>query len=358
MKATVFFKKQFLFVLALAAFCLNADGQQLNKPVRIGTKLFPPFVVEGSNGELTGFSIEYWETIAKQLNIDFEYVKADNVQTMLDNLKNGVTEAAISGISTTSQRETDFDFSYSYKNSGLGILVLNNKHFNFLHAITRVLSNKQVWISLVAFIAFIIAGGHVLWFFERGQNAISDEYCKGIEEGCWCAFAVSTTIGFGDIAPKRKLGRLAAIPLALAGFIVMGTVMSVLGIDFLNAQTKPVLTVNDLRNKNVAVIENTTSEKEVKKYKLKNLVLVKSFDGAIKAIDSGNVDAVVYDYPVLQNFVKVNGTKKYTIASEMFALQDYSIAFPSNSSLVEEVNRAHLRIQESGIYRELVRKYF
>ena len=68
-------------------------------------------------------------------------------------------------------------------------------------------------------------------------------------------------------------------------------------------------------------------------------------------------DAVVYDYPVLLNYVKEN-SDKVSLVQGMFDKQYYGFVFPKNSKLKREVDIAMLKLYEDGTYENLYKKWF
>lgn len=74
------------------------------------------------NGDLTGFSIELWNDIAKRLGWSTEYVDVGSVGGQLSAVASGQADVAIGGISLTADRERSFDFSHPTLDAGLQII--------------------------------------------------------------------------------------------------------------------------------------------------------------------------------------------------------------------------------------------
>jgi ABC-type proline/glycine betaine transport system substrate-binding protein len=90
--------------------------------LRVVTQRSEPFVSYQDRG-YTGFSIELWEKIANQIEREYEIYAVDTIAKLLDDVKRGAADVAISGIGITSQRELNLDFSHAYYESGLQIMV-------------------------------------------------------------------------------------------------------------------------------------------------------------------------------------------------------------------------------------------
>ena len=74
-------------------------------------------------GQLTGFSVELWNEIAKQLNLKSEFVVKPTVKELLASVNSHEAALGIAAISITAEREMQWDFSQPMFDAGLQILV-------------------------------------------------------------------------------------------------------------------------------------------------------------------------------------------------------------------------------------------
>jgi polar amino acid transport system substrate-binding protein len=79
---------------------------------------------------------------------------------------------------------------------------------------------------------------------------------------------------------------------------------------------------------------------------------------AYQALQDGQVDAVVYDAPVLLFYAAHEGKGKVQTAGAIFRKENYGIVFPSNSPYRKPVNEALLKLKENGTYDQLYTKWF
>src|SRR5438552_18649516 len=93
----------FLFLLASAAAVF---AQPKAEKLRVATRLVRPFVFE-EKGQLTGFSIELWQEISKQLNVKSELVVKPSVREWLDATRPKEAGLAIAAIPITADREKE-----------------------------------------------------------------------------------------------------------------------------------------------------------------------------------------------------------------------------------------------------------
>jgi polar amino acid transport system substrate-binding protein len=317
---------------------------------------FEPSVIQKDDGSLTGFDIELWDEIANRAGINYTYHTVPFGQ-ILEDLHRGKADVGLAGISMTEAREKDIDFSFPYLNASLHIMVRSEKEFD-TWATLRSFLNTNVLMAFVYLLLFVALCGHVVWFAERGQDAISDEYFPGIFESFWWAFVTMTTVGYGDIAPRKWLGRLIAVVVMFAGIAFFGWFIAILAASVETESLKSKIeSPRDLFGVDVATKKGTTSDIALQKANAR-IHYHASIANAAEALASGKVQAVVMDKPALEYFLKRKGRNRFALVGKSFALQHYGIAFAHESPLREQVNQALLHLIEDGTYGRLFDKYF
>jgi polar amino acid transport system substrate-binding protein len=325
------------------------------KPLNVAIEMLAPCVMQ-SKGAYTGFEIELWEEISKELGLESAYYETD-MEGIFTDLTKGSAQVGFSCITINHEREKLVDFSHHTLDSGLRILVLNKKKFSLIETLKSLFS-PLVLKSLTYLGLFILICGNIFWWVEKGRKFISNRYFPGIFQAFWYVLVTMTTVGYGDIVPRKWVGRVMA-------FLVM-----LIGIGFFAwaiAQLSSVITLQrlhsditgpqDLRNRVVATVEGTTSIPT-----LKNLgavvVPVKLIDKAYKKLLQGEVEAVVFDAPAILYYVQNEGAGKVQVIGPLFDIQYYGFLFPEGSQLREPVNRAFLKLRTNGTYDRLYNKWF
>ena len=121
---------------------------------------------------------------------------------------------------------------------------------------------------------------------------------------------------------------------------------------------KDISDVKSLKGKVVATKLGTTSEDFVKKEaKAKDVKLFPNNDAMFMELMTGGADAVVFDSPVIADFVRKTGKDSVKIVGPLYQGQSYGIGFPKGSELVEKVNAALKKLKDSGAYKELYIKW-
>ena len=114
-----------LLKLALCAFigAIMIMGTAHAKQLIVGVDAnFRPFEFKNDQGEFTGFDVQLWDAIAKDLGLDYKWQTMD-FNGLIPALQSNSIDAAIAGMTIKSAREEVVDFSYPYYDAGLVILV-------------------------------------------------------------------------------------------------------------------------------------------------------------------------------------------------------------------------------------------
>ena len=210
---------------------------------------FPPFEFKDpKTGQHTGFDVELWDAIAREIGVEYDLQPMD-FNGIIPGLQSGQIDAGIAGMTIKPERAKVVDFSDPYYNAGLLILV------------------------------------------KAGRTDIDK--------------------------------------------------------------------VEDLEGKLVATKLGTTSDDFLKKNaKAKEIKLYPNNDAMFMELMMGGVDAVMFDSPVIANFVREVGKEKVKVVGPLYMGQSYGIGFPKGSTLVDKVNKAIKKIKDDGTYRTLYLKWF
>ena len=242
--------KRFRTILAavcvMAVLCTPAAAKTLT--VATDTN-FPPFEFKDASGKHTGFDVELWDAIARQLGMDYKLQPMD-FNGIIPGLQTGQLDAGIAGMTIKPERAEVIDFSDPYYNAGLLIMV--------------------------------------------------------------------------------------------------------------KADNTDVNGIEDLKGKVVSTKLGTTSEDFVKKNaNAEEVKLFPNNDAMILELMSGGADAVVFDSPLLANFMRSDAGKgKVKVVGPLYMGQSYGIGFPKGSPLTAKVNEALKKLRESGAYDALYMKWF
>lgn len=349
-----------LFALLLAMCAPVAFAQSARRTLTVSTRPVAPFVVR-QNDRLTGFSVDLWSAIAERIGVETRWQPQNSVTDMLGAVQTNRADMALAAISITSDREKQFDFSQPIFNAGLQILVREHpgSDSEIMQALHELLSPEVIrFVVLVGVLVVIPA--HLVWFAERHRKSEgvceTDRYIPGIFKSIWWAAATLSTQA--DEMPKTVIGRLIAI---------VWMFVSVVFVAYFTAQVTASLTVKQLRvsikgpgdlpGKKVATIAGSTAEQYLKDKRV-DLHAYNQIEQAFAALNAGDVEAVVYDAPVLLYYASHEGKGTAVTVGNIFKSEGYGILFPTGSALRKPVNQALLQLKEDGTYDKLYARWF
>ena len=349
--------------LALAAIAMASPVQAQTGPqeVHVVTRVLPPLVVD-QQGQLGGFSIELWNKVAERLQVKTTYHVAPDVRALLEEIRSGKAEVGISAVSITSAREREFEFSQPMMNAGLQIMVRGKGQdagSNPLWDLLGLLFSTTILVWLGIALLLILVPAHLVWLLERGHKdgiIPTRNYFPGIFYAMyWAAGTLATQ---GEQMPRQWLARSIAVLWMFTGVVFVA---------FYTAQLAATLTVqqiqggingpDDLQGKKVATTRGSTAAAFLRELKA-DVQEVSQIDEAYQALLSKDVDAVVFDAPVLLFKAANEGKGRVQMVGAIFRKEDYGIVFPPNSALRKNVNNALLGLREDGTYQQLYDKWF
>jgi ABC-type amino acid transport substrate-binding protein len=113
----------------------------------------------------------------------------------------------------------------------------------------------------------------------------------------------------------------------------------------------------DLFGKRVATVEKSTAAEYLAAQGIRAVEL-EDVEKAYHLLETGRVDAIVYDAPVLQHYASKKAKGKVQVVGLIFKEKSYGIALPRKSDLRDRINIALLQLEESGEYEEVNKKWF
>jgi ABC-type amino acid transport substrate-binding protein len=334
----------------------SVSAQEAPRKIVIGTREAPPFAMKAEGGRWTGISLELWREIASELQLQYE-VREYDLQGLLDAVASGEVDAGVAALTVTGDREAIMDFSHPFYTTGFGIAVARLDAARGFGLLGRVLNMR--FLHAVGIIALVLLGfGVLVWLVEHRRNAeqFSAKPGEGIWDGFWWA-AVTALVGYGDKVPRTVLGKIIglvwmfAAAILLAGFIA--ALSSALTVSQLEA---PIRGPEDLVSARVATLAGSTSEAYLREERIP-FQHYPDLPAAVQAVADHQVDAAVYDLPLLKYRVNQSFASDVEVLPQTFGRQDYSIALPTGSPLRESINRTLLSERIRAAWQDILFRY-
>ncbi|BAZ16727.1 extracellular solute-binding protein [Calothrix sp. NIES-4071] len=348
-----------LIVLLLLHAHPGASQQNPSKKtLQVATKIIPPFVFQDKD-KLSGFSIDLWRSIAKEMGADFKFIVYPTVPDILNQVEQKKVDLGIAAISITAERQKKFDFSLPMFAGGLQIMVRSSDGKNNIFPNLLQMFFSPTLLQLVGIaLALIIIAAHIIWLLERHhqEGIISKSYFPGIFKASWWAAATLATQA--DEMPKGPLGRMIAVIWMFIGVIFVAyftaTVTTAMTVQQLQGDIRGI---QDLPGRVVVTTAGSTAS-EFLRYSRIKAVEVASIDKAYDALLKNQADALVFDSPVLLYYTANEGKGKVEIVGSIFQEENYGIVLPNNSPYRREINSALLTLKENAAYKTLYEKWF
>lgn len=348
--------------LAQPAFAQNASlvaspGQKLN----VTTRLVAPMVMKDDKGQLTGFSIDLWAAIARDLNVTFEMKEIVTLPDLLASVRDKSADLAIAAISITAEREREFDFSQPILDAGLQIMVRADRGGPppLYATLWNVMTSGPMRDLFGLMLVLVLLPVPIVWLLERRNPAsVVHAETKPAQVGNSLWWSITAMAGQATDMPRSFLGRTMAILWMFTGVVFISyftaTVTASLTVKQLDSA---ISKLEDLSGKRVGTVRASSTEAFLKSQRVDAIGFVQISE-AFAALQGDRLDAVVFDAPVLNYYASREGKGKVIAVGTVLKPESYGILFADDSPTRKAVNQSLLRLKESGEHEAIRRKWF
>jgi polar amino acid transport system substrate-binding protein len=342
-----------LILSFMLLFSLYAQSETL----KIGIKPSEPWVMYDQNvseekRKPIGFSIDLWNKIAQELNVDTQWVYYNSTSELIEAAQKGEVDAAISAVTITSSREELIDFSSSMYELGLQVMVDASKSSaSVLELMGKEIKKMMNLETTLMFLLFLLVTIHLRWFVDKKDeksDLFAKDYKRGIIDAFWWGITMLIT---WETPPSKGLARVIDLMWHIVGILAV-SILTAIVTSALTAQAigGSIRSEKDLAGKFVAAVATDAPRKYVEKIGA-NVIPVKTLEEGIALVRSGKAEALVHDGPRLVYLAnKINKKEKKNVlmvAPFTFNPQNYGIVFPSESKLKERTDRVLLKLREA-----------
>ncbi len=328
----------------------------------VAARTLPPFVIY-DEGTYSGFEVDLVRLIAAHLGMTVEVYAVDTVAKQVDDIHRGLAAVGLGGVAITGHREEAIDFSLPLLDTGLTIMTATrgseavwDRILVFLHAIW---GSDLPWL-LVVFAVAVLVAAHVIWWLERKHNAdFAVPYRRGIWDSFYWSVVTMSTVGYGDKVARGRSGRLFALIWIALGTLVFASFTAAIASSLAVSELRGDIDgPTDLPGNRVATVHNSAGHAYLTGIGV-GPVVVHDLEQAYDLLARGEVEAVVFDAPVLRFHVSREGEGEVTTVGPLFDKVQYGLMVSEDDiELRERIDLALLDLIESGAYQHIYNRWF
>ena len=347
--------------LAAPLDCALAVERRPTAPLRVAVYDVPPYGTVGSDGALSGLSVDLWRRVAEDLEWEYRLTPVSQMETILSGLEQGRFDAAIGAITITPEREARIDFSYPTHRSGVAV-ALPKETGPLAAIVSYVTVAADLGTLIVGIFALLLLLGVVIWLIERPGRSSKpppEDSVVTLRDGLYWAVVTMTTVGYGDKTPKTPLGRLVAIVWMLSS-VALVSLLSASLVSRLTAErveNSSIRAESDLTGKKLAAVAQSSGAEYLDELHLK----YEKYDNLAEALSSlanGQSNAVVNSVGALQYLVAARFAQVIRVPRVLLAPAFMAIALPDHSPLKKPIDRALIKITASPEWKSVEELYF
>ena len=345
-----------LFVPLLAIAGTDDANQGHSSALVVGVKHAPPFAIKQEGGQWSGISVELWRDLAEGMKLEYRFQERD-LPSLLAGVEKGELDAAVGALTVTAERARRMDFSHPFYTSGLSIAVPADPSSAWLSVVKGFFTWQFLNVVTALFLLLLVIG-ILVWLFEHKHNRqFGGPPINGIGSGLWWSAVTMTTVGYGDKSPVTMGGRLVALVWMFASIIIISGFTAAIASSLTVGQLATGITgPQDLYNTRTGTVMGSSSEAYLQDRHI-GYVRFDSIEEGLTALVKGEVDAFVYDKPLLRYLAKTQFQGDIDVLANTFSRQDYAIALPQQSRLKEGVDQHLLQQLESPDWQKMLTRY-
>lgn len=310
-----------------------------------------------STDQFEGISAWLWEQVASELDQPYE-LRELTLSDMLDQLEGGTLDVAINPLTVTSDRIERMEFTQPFFVSSSAVATRSSSGIESALAFIKKFFSANFLKAIFVLFIVIFIFGFIAWLFERKANP--EEFpdgWQGMWEGIWWSAVTMTTVGYGDKSPRSLGGRIVALVWMFTAIIIIsGLTASIASSLTVNQLSGDIESLQELRQHDLGSVAASASLQFLED----NYVPVQPFkhvQAGLDALESGEIEAFVYDEPILKYEILSGNRTELQVLPYRFNTQYYSYGLPKGSPLADRINPIMLSILESSRWQAILSEY-
>ena len=348
-----------MFVFVAISYLICSKVASLDISVDLNYWPLRPYIFENNNqtdGMLPKFieSLNSYCKSALNFTVDvvFKKVASSRANFRISDPQSSFEQLVIWGPFISSQTTGELNKEYSNKYSALEffrgttmVIIVDKRRIFLLNKLITALKSNYVVIIIIILIAIYI--GILMWLVEHPSNKeFNKSFYKGAGTGIWWSFVTVMTVGYGDVIPKRLVGRMLAVCYILFGIFNCNLTTaliteSVFGESGVSIYEKKIAVLNNSAEQRVAIFDFNAS-----------LLLAESYEEVIELVRNGEAfaalmkeDVAAWMYPPI-----LNDKENVPLAVVEKIQRDFSINFLATHNEAIASYSACLKSFEKELY--------
>jgi ABC-type amino acid transport substrate-binding protein len=201
--------------------------------------------------------------------------------------------------------------------------------------------------------------GTLMWLIERRRNTsqFGGSPAAGIGAGLWWSAVTMTTVGYGDKAPVTLAGRVLGLVWMFAAILIISSFTAAISAALTVSQLESSIQgPGDLPGARIGTVEPSAGAR----YCQRRGLAYRGFptaSAAVAALSQGQVDAVVYEAPILQYVARTESAGKVSVLSGTFDNHGYGFGLRQGSPLRESLDRELLAFTATEDWNAILGRY-
>jgi polar amino acid transport system substrate-binding protein len=358
-------KLQVLVIAAMLALTCSCSYAQPAAPTNpplpdrelvVAIREVPPFATKNKDGTWRGISIDLWRRLADRLHLRYRFSEQPANRDIIDGVAKGEFDVGVAALAVTAARERLVSFTQPYFTAGLGVAASTGEP-RWL-AIYRTLFSFGFFQAVSVLLGLAMCVGFLIWLLERRRSEHFGGGAKGLGTGFWWSATTMTQASAGQHAPTTLPGRLVAMGWMITSVIAVAVFTAGVTSSLTQRELQgAVHDANDLRHVRVGAVANSPAVNYLDRERITHRTFPTVREGLV-ALQSDNLDAFVYDKPIMSWMVLQDFAPKLRVLDIVLEHEHYAFALPKNGSpLTQLLNVPLLEETESEWWDQTLFQY-
>lgn len=332
----------------------SAASAQKAAPLVVGTHEIAPFVIHNPDGSWSGISIDTWKRVADELGLDYT-IREVTIPQLFAPDDNGLD--VVVSVNITARNEKALDVSHAFYSTGLGIATRTEPKSTFTTVASKVVSPRFAK-GLGILLLILVVTGIIVWLVERRKRPeeFGGPALHGIGAGIFWAF--ESIVGKGSALSKTFGNRVISLLwTATCVMLVSGVTASLSSELTVNKLSSTITGPNDLPRVKVGSVKRPSQAAHYLDGRSVPFREYENIEKAVNALAAGDIDAVVFEAPILQYQVTKVPAGKVVMLPGTFQNHGYGFGVRAGSPLRESIGRTVLKLAEEDQLRPIFVRY-